>query len=159
MFIVKQSSVTDVTVASLHNELFGRQTNNFILCYFIALQSLKENEVYETEALRGKSEIQSASLQIPTMRQKNEKIRDHNASRTPRIPQYVYPSFFKNHFYHFNSHKAQVQFSSGKFGNVKFIFKMNMNEEHQLTVFALLFSAGGKIVDLSRLLSFRCVCL
>lgn len=62
--------------------------------------------------------------------------------------------FFKNHFYHFNSHKAQVQFSSGKFGNVKFIFKMNMNEEHQLTVFALLFSAGGKTVDLSRLLSF-----
>lgn len=94
MFIVKQSSVTDVTVASLHNELFGRQTNYFILCYFIALQSLKENEVYETEALRGKSEIQSASLQILTMRQKNEKIRDHNASRTPRIPQYVYPSFF-----------------------------------------------------------------
>lgn len=94
MFIVKQSSVTDVTVASLHNELFGRQTNNFILCYFIALKSLKENEVYETEALRGKSEIQSASLQILTMRQKNEKIRDHNASRTPRIPQYVYPSFF-----------------------------------------------------------------
>lgn len=72
-FIVKQSSVTDVTVASLHNELFGRQTNNFILCYFIALQSLKENEVYETEDLRGKSEIQSASLQILTMRQKNRK--------------------------------------------------------------------------------------
>lgn len=29
MFIVKQSSVTDVTVASLHNELFGRQTTSF----------------------------------------------------------------------------------------------------------------------------------
>lgn len=72
MFIVKQSSVTDVTVASPHNELLGRQTNNFIHCYFIALQSLKENEVYETEALRGKSEMQSASLQILTMRQKNE---------------------------------------------------------------------------------------
>lgn len=83
MFIVKQSSVTDVTVASPHNELLGRQTNNFIHCYFIALQSLKENEVYETEALWGKSEMQLASLQILTMRQKNEKIRDHNASRTP----------------------------------------------------------------------------
>lgn len=158
-FIVKQSSVTDVTVASLHNELFGRQTNNFILCYFIALQSLKENEVYETEDLRGKRWNPISVIADPynaPKKNNNEKIRDHNASRTPRIPQYVYPSFFFNHF---NSHKAQVQFSSGKFGNVKFIFKMNMNEEHQLTVFALLFSAGGKIADLSRLLSFRCVCL
>lgn len=94
MFIVKQSSVTDVTVASLHNELFGRQTNNFILCYFIALQSLKENEVYETEALREKVKSNQRHCRSLQCAKKNEKIRDHNASRTPRIPQYVYPSFF-----------------------------------------------------------------
>lgn len=159
MFIVKQSSVTDVTVASLHNELFGRQTNNFILCYFIALQSLKENEVYETEVLREKvksNQRHCRSLQCAKKTKRLETTMPHVPLASPNMFTHL---FFKNHFYHFNSHKAQVQFSSGKFGNVKFIFKMNMNEEHQLTVFALLFSAGGKIVDLSRLLSFRCVCL
>lgn len=80
MFIVKQTSVTDVTVASLHNELFGRQTNNFILCYFIALQSLKENEVYRGGKVKS-NQRQCRSLQCA---KKTEKIRDHNASRTPR---------------------------------------------------------------------------
>lgn len=83
IFIVKQSSITDITVASLHNELFGRQTSNFILCYFIVLQSLKENEVYRG----GKSKIQSASVQILTMHQKNEE------TTMPHVP-LAFPNMF-----------------------------------------------------------------